>query len=245
MAILTQTSNPVLGSKTFSGLPTSASSGVMTIDGTVNKAAISIGLTLVAGWISWGRPEFAVMYLPFIIGTLIIAIVLAFKKSWAPALTPVYAVLEGLALGSFSWLVDRAYPGVAAQAIGLTFATLACMLMAYKSGMIKATEKFKLGIIAATGAIMITYLVAFILSLFHVATPFLSGNSAFSIGLSCVVVVIAALNLVLDFDLIESGARSGNAPKYMEWYGAFALLVTLVWLYVEIIRLLTKLKSRD
>ena len=151
--------------------------------------------------------------------------------------------LEGLALGGLSSVLEMTYPGIAMQSVALTFATLAVMLVAYRSGVIKATEKFKLGVVAATGAIALYYVIGFVLSFFGVAMPFLQGNSTASIVVSGVIVVVAALNLILDFDFIETGVQ-GGAPKYLEWYGAFGLMVTLVWLYLEILRLLAKARSR-
>jgi uncharacterized YccA/Bax inhibitor family protein len=156
---------------------------------------------------------------------------------------PVYADLEGLALGGLSAWLEIRYRGIVVQAVGLTFATFAAMFLAYRSGLIKATEKFKLGVVAATGAIALFYLAGFVLSFFGVALPLLNGTSTASIVVSGVIVVVAALNLVLDFDFIETGVSAG-APKYMEWYGAFGLMVTLIWLYIEILRLLGKARGR-
>ena len=135
------------------------------------------------------------------------------------------------------------YPGIVTQAVMLTFGTLGALLLAYVSGLIKPTENFKLGIIAATGGIAFVYLISWILSWFSVSVPLIHSNSNMGIIFSIGVVIIAALNLVLDFDFIEEGAEKG-APKYMEWYGAFGLMVTLIWLYLEILRLLAKLSSR-
>jgi len=177
------------------------------------------------------------------IGGFIAAIVTVFKKEWSPVTAPVYAALEGLVLGGLSALLETKYPGIVMQSVGLTFATLAAMLIAYRTGLIKATERFKLGVVAATGAIALYYVVGLVLSFFHVAMPFLQGNSTASIVVSGVIVVVAALNLILDFDFIETGV-AGGAPKYMEWYGAFGLMVTLIWLYLEILRLLAKSRSR-
>jgi uncharacterized YccA/Bax inhibitor family protein len=142
-------------------------------------------------------------------------------------------------------MIESQYPGIAVQAVAMTFGTLACMLLAYRAGMIRATQRFKLGVIAATGAIFLVYMVSWLLSLFGVhAFALLNSNGLIGIGVSVLIVGIAALNLILDFDLIESGSQRG-APKYMEWYGAFALMVTLIWLYIEILRLLSKLRSRN
>jgi uncharacterized YccA/Bax inhibitor family protein len=156
---------------------------------------------------------------------------------------PIYALLEGLVLGGVSLIFNSKWNGIALQAAMLTFGTLFAMLAAYRSGFIRATEKFKMGVVAATGGICLMYLVGWILSMFGMNMSFLYGNGMLSIGISVVVVVVAALNLVLDFDLIEQGAAVG-APKYLEWYSGFSLLVTLVWLYIEILRLLAKLNSR-
>jgi len=157
---------------------------------------------------------------------------------------PVYALLEGLCLGALSGFFETQFPGIVLQAVGLTFGTLLALLVAYKSGVIKATENFKLGVVAATGGIALVYIATLVLGFFGVAIPFIHGSGPLGILFSLFVVVIAALNLVLDFDFIESGAAQG-APRFMEWYAAFGLMVTLIWLYLEILRLLAKLRSRD
>ena len=181
------------------------------------------------------------------IGGFILAIITIFKKEWSPITVPLYALLEGLALGGLSKIYENSFePGIVPQAIMLTLGILVALLIAYKSRMIKATENFKLGLFAATAGIGLVYLISFLMSIFGsgglpVMNP--SNASMLSIGFSLFVVVIASLNLVMDFDFIEEGAASG-APKYMEWYGAFGLLVTLIWLYLEILRLLAKLSSR-
>ena len=242
-----RTANPALNDKIFqqvSGVPLSSEDS-MTLEGTVNKTGISIVLTMVAAYWTWNNPAMMKYALGFLIGGFVVAIAVTFKKTWAPVLTPVYAVLEGALLGGISLFAETQFPGIAFQAVSLTFGTLFCLLLAYRSGLIKATENFKLGVVAATGGIFFIYLVSFILNLFGVETSYIHGSGPLSIGLSCVVVVVAALNLVLDFDFIENAAESGRAPKYMEWYGAFGLLVTLVWLYIEILHLLMKLNSRD
>ena len=156
---------------------------------------------------------------------------------------PIYALLEGLALGGISAIFEARFPGIVVQAVGLTFGALFCLLIAYKSGMIKVTENFKLGVVSATGAIALFYVVSLLLGMFGISLPFIHGSGIIGIGFSLFVVAIAALNLVLDFDFIENGADRG-APKYMEWYAAFGLIVTLVWLYIEILRLLSKIRSR-
>jgi uncharacterized YccA/Bax inhibitor family protein len=179
-----------------------------------------------------------------LIGGFVIALVTIFKKEWSPVTAPVYALLEGLVLGGISAIFERSYPGVAIQAVGLTFGTLFVLLLAYKSGIVRATQGFKIGVIAATGGIAVFYLVEMVLNFFfHFQVPAINGSGPWGIVFSLFVVIIAALNLVLDFDLIESGVRMG-APKYMEWYGAFGLMVTLIWLYLEILRLLAKARRR-
>jgi uncharacterized YccA/Bax inhibitor family protein len=223
----------------------------MTINGTVNKTGLLLILVLVGAMYSWSHfsgPESAPALYPLIlggaIGGLILALVTTFKKTWAPFTAPMYALVEGVFIGALSAIFEVRFPGIVMQAVGLTFGTMAALLLAYRSGLIRATEKFKLGVVAATGGVLLLYVANFVMGFFGHSMDFISGNSTLGIGFSIVVVIIAALNLVLDFDLIETGARSG-APKYMEWYGAFALVVTLVWLYLELLRLLSKLQSRN
>ena len=186
--------------------------------------------------------------MPFLIGGgiggLILALVTVFKREWSGFTAPAYAVCEGLVLGGISAIFELKFPGIVMQAVALTFGTLFCLLMAYKTGLIRVTEKFRLGVFVATAAIALVYLVSFVLGFFNLQVPFMVGSGLVSIGFSLFVVGIASLNLVLDFDFIEHGAEAG-APKYMEWYGAFGLMVTLVWLYIEILQLLAKLRGRD
>ena len=222
----------------------------MTIQGTVDKASILMVLVVAAAAFTW-RMYFTgegAAVLPWTfggaIGGFVIGLVTSFKKEWSPVTSPIYAICEGLFIGGFSSILEARFPGIVLQAVMLTFGTLAALLGAYKTGLIVASDKFKRGVIAATGGIMIVYVVTMILGLFHINVPFIYGGSAMSIGFSIVVVIIAALNLVIDFDFIEQGAECG-APKYLEWYAAFGLLVTLVWLYLEILRLLMKLNRRD
>ena len=220
----------------------------MTIAGTVNKTAMSLAVLLVAAMFVWGKG--AQGQLPMfwvwggVIGGFVVAMATTFKPVWAPYTTPLYAALEGVALGGISYVFEQMYPGIVAQAVFLTFGTLGALLFAYRSGIIRATENFKLGVFAATGGIGLVYLLSFVLGFFGISVPLIHSSGTFGILFSVFVVVIAALNLVLDFDFIEQGAERG-APKYMEWYGAFGLMVTLVWLYLEILRLLAKLQSRD
>ena len=235
--------NPALSSKTFSEL-SNTSSSVMTIEGTVNKTAISLLILMLCGYYTFTNGIVEFMLVGFI-GGFILALVTIFKKQWAPITVPIYAALEGLALGGISYFYNQLYDGIVSQAILLTLGILFALLFAYKSRIIKPTENFKLGVFAATGGIFLLYLVSIIMSFFGNEISLLSINNGswMSIGLSAFIVVIASLNLVLDFDFIEEGAEKG-APKYMEWYGAFGLLVTLIWLYLEILRLLAKLNSR-
>lgn len=247
--MLTRTANPVINTIFSAKSQSWTYTEEMTITGTVNKTGFLLILVLLTA--SWVWSQFltggtsAVM--PFMIGGAIIGLIAGlvtmFKQQWAHITAPIYALAQGLFLGGISSTFEAMYPGIVIQSVGLTFGTLFCLLAAYRSGMIQATEKFKLGVVSATGAIGIVYLISFILGLFGVNMSLINGNGLFSVGLSLVIVVIAALNLVLDFDMIETGARQG-APKYMEWVGAFGLMVTLIWLYVEILRLLSKLRDR-
>jgi uncharacterized YccA/Bax inhibitor family protein len=247
-----QTANPVLNDKTFdSFLGVASPEDTMTVNGTVNKTGVLLVCVLAGAAWTWSRFTMADPgeAMPYLVGGGIVGFVLAlvttFKMSWAPVTAPLYALAEGLVLGGLSAMIESQYPGIAMLAVAMTFGTLACMLVAYRLGVIRATERFKLGVIAATGAIFLVYMASWLLSLFGFhGFAILSGNGLVGIGFSVVVVGIAALNLILDFDLIESGSRQG-APKYMEWYGAFALMVTLIWLYIEILRLLSKLRSRN
>jgi uncharacterized YccA/Bax inhibitor family protein len=246
-----RTSNPALNNATFTGLRSTAlTTKSMTIHGTVNKSlALLVLLSLSAAW-TWrayliGHDPRAVTLWLLVggIGGFIVALITIFKKAWSPVTAPVYALLEGLVLGGISSILEARYPGVVIQAVGLTFGTLFGLLLAYKSGLIRATEKFKLGVVAATGGIALFYIITMALGFFNIHIPYIYENGLIGIGFSLFVVVIAALNLVLDFDFIEQGAAQG-VPKYMEWYGAFALMVTLIWLYLEILRLLSKMRSR-
>jgi uncharacterized YccA/Bax inhibitor family protein len=216
----------------------------MTIKGTVDKTAISLLLMIMSGYFSFTEDSMMLILVGGI-GGFIVALITIFKKHLSPITVPIYAIFEGLLLGGISFVYGQLYEGIVFNAILITVSILLSLLFAYRSGIIKATENFKLGVFAATGGIALIYLFSFISSLFgggfSIMDP--TNSSLMSIGFSLVVIVIASLNLVLDFDFIEEGAEKG-APKYMEWYGAFGLLVTLVWLYLEILRLLAKLNSR-
>jgi uncharacterized YccA/Bax inhibitor family protein len=233
--------NPVFGDK-FNQSQGFVGSERMTLDGTVNKTGILLGLCFIGAIISWNIPN------PFfIVGGALVGFGLAIYTSFVPRnagiTAPIYAFVEGLFLGGVSLMFEVQYPGIAIQAIGLTFGTLASLLFFYKSGLIKPTENFRLMIFSATFGIMILYLVSIVMSFFGSGIGFIHSNGIFGIGFSLFVVSIAALNLVLDFDFIEQGSEN-SLPKFMEWYGAFSLMVTLVWLYLEILRLLAKLRSR-
>lgn len=254
---IARTANPALNKTTFRGFAPTAGSGVMTLSGTVNKIAILL-LLVVAGAVYTWRLAFQAIasdsltasriILPWMIGGgiggFIVALVTIFKRSISPFTAPIYAVLEGLFLGGISGLLENQYPGIVLNAVALTFGILFALLIAYRSGLIKPTENFRLGVFAATGGVVLLYLVSFLLNIFGVPVGYLHNSSLLSIGISIVIIIIAALNLVLDFDFIEQGAAA-SAPKYMEWYAAFGLIVTLVWLYLEILRLLSKIASRN
>ena len=233
--------NPVFGDK-FNQSQGFVGSERMTLDGTVNKTGILLGLCFIGAIISWNIPNPIL-----IIGGVLVGFGLAIYTSFVPRnagiTAPIYAFVEGLFLGGISLMFEMEYPGIAIQAIGLTFGTLASLLFFYKSGLIKPTENFRLMIFSATFGIMILYLVSIIMSFFGSGIGFIHSNGIFGIGFSLFVVSIAALNLVLDFDFIEQGSEN-SLPKFMEWYGAFSLMVTLIWLYLEILRLLAKLRSR-
>ena len=222
----------------------------MTLAGAINKTGILLVLCLVSAGYVWNQffqssepPAVNGLMMLGLLGGLAMAIVTIFKRQWAGLTAPAYALLQGLALGGISAMFELQYPGIVIQAAGLTFGTLAMLLLAYKTGLIKPTENFRLMIVAATGGIALLYLASFVMGFFGSSVGFIHSNGLFGIGFSLFVVAIAALNLVLDFDFIEAGAEQG-APKYMEWYDAFSLMVTLVWLYLEILRLLAKLRSR-
>ena len=247
---------PALKDSTFldlgNGTLVQGDAGTMTLNGTVNKTALLLVLTLAGALFTWsqfsaalaaGNPGAVMPYVwGGVIGGFIVALVTIFKKQWAPITAPLYAVLEGLFLGAVSAMFELRFPGIVMQAVGLTFGTLAALLMAYRSGLIKATENFKLGVVAATGGIAVVYLISIVMNMFGSGIPLIHESGIVGIGFSLFVVVIAAMNLVLDFDFIETGVEQG-APKYMEWYGAFGLMVTLVWLYLEFLRLLAKLRD--
>lgn len=249
MATLMRTTNPTLNDSTFRELARAAAgTNAMTLDGTVNKCLVLVGLAFISAVSTWnpsGINEEAgwAWIAGGAIGGLIVAVITVWRKHWSQYTAPAYAVLEGLALGAISSRFDAQYPGIVVQCVVLTFGTLLVLLIAYKSGVIKPSENFRLGVVAATGATALMYAMKFILALSGVTLAEMGHSGWIGICMSGFIVVVASFNLVLDFDFIENGVAEGG-PKYMEWYAAFGLLVTLVWLYVEILRLLAKLAGR-
>ncbi len=240
-----RSANPVLNANTFAGAGLSADSDTMTIHGTVWKTGALLLVVVFGALFTWNKTAAGSSPTGWMLagafGGLIVAIATVFKKEWAPFTAPLYAGLEGLFLGGISALFERVFPGIVFNAVCLTFGTLFSLLFVYQMGWIRVTQNFRLGIFAATGGIALFYMTSILLSFFGIQVPLIHSSGLFGIGFSLFVVVIAALNLVLDFDFIEHGATAG-APKYMEWFGAFGLLVTLVWLYLEILHLLAKLR---
>ena len=241
--------NPMFSDKTFNETLIDVNVPKMTLQGTVNKVGISLILVLISAAYTWNQ---YFTYGPSSIGGitiagsligLVFALITIFKKTWAPITAPLYALAKGFALGGISAMYEAQFGGITIQAVTLTFATMFGLLFAYKTGIIKPDKNFMLMVFAGTFAIFALYLVNFIMMFFGTSIGFIHSNGLFGIGFSLLVVCIAALNLVLDFDYIEQGAEN-NAPKYLEWYGAFSLMVTLIWLYLEILRLLAKLRSR-
>jgi len=240
------TDNPVLRSQRFQMYSRPVYGGeTMTIEGTANKTAILFGLALITAFMMWylflvGQLNLMiVLMLVGMIGGLIVALVTFFRPQWAHATAPAYALLEGLLLGGISSIMEWVYPGIVIQAVGLTFGVFLLMLLAYRTRVLRATPAFVKGVVAATGAIFFVYLISFVLSFLGYPLSFVNGSSIWGILFSVVVVIVAALNLIIDFDLIERKTNE-RAPKHVEWYAAFALMVTLVWLYIEILRLLGK-----
>lgn len=239
-----RSANPVLSEETFQKSATGLQSqqGSMTISGTINKIGVLFLILLVGASVGWYMPSPLFMW-GGAIGGFIVAMITIFKKEWAPITAPIYSLLEGLFLGAISIMYAQMYDGIVYNAVVLTLGVFAAMLMIYRSGMIKVTQRFRMGILAATGGVALVYIASIVLGFFGVDMGLVTGSGMFGIGFSLLVIVIAALNLVLDFDLIEKGARA-NAPGYFEWYAAFGLIITLVWLYIEMLRLLSKLQRR-
>lgn len=246
-----KSSNPTLNKKILRDFAyDSSESGVMTVQGAINKVALMLLLIVGSASYTWSRffemgPQAATPWIAIgAIGGFVLALIIVFNKKRANILAPIYAVLEGLFLGAISATFASLYDGIVLRAVMLTFGVLFSMLFVYKSGMIKVTNKFRTGVVMATLGIAVAYFFSFILGLFGVNMGFMYGGGTMGIIISLVIVGVAALNLILDFDFIEQGAQAG-LPKYFEWYGAFGLIVTLVWLYLEILRLLAILSGRD
>lgn len=246
-----QSSNPVLSQDTFrkagDGLGVLEPSDTMTLGSTMMKSGILLLLAVLTASMTWAGPLTPYVSQGMVIGASIVALILAFATVFLPrfsaVLAPSYALVKGIVLGAVSASYEVVYPGLVMQAVLLTVSVLGGMLLLYSAGIIRATARFRSVLIAATFGVFGVYMLSFVLGFFGVSVPFIHSNGLIGIGFSLVVVVIAALNLILDFDLIEHGVAS-RAPKYMEWYAGFALLVTLIWLYFEILRLLSKLRSR-
>tara|TARA_R110000868_G_scaffold117600_12_gene312389 strand:+ start:11378 stop:12100 length:723 start_codon:yes stop_codon:yes gene_type:complete len=235
--------NPTLNDKMFQATRVGPGQEVMTASGAYMKTAILLALCISAASFTWSEGGMGFAMIGFI-GGLVFALITIFKKEWATITAPLYAICEGVALGGISFAYQAQYPGIVLNAIMLTFAVMAMMLYLYSSGIIKVTDKLKKGIFAATGAIFLVYMVGFVMSFFGSSIPMIHGAGMIGIGFSLLVVGIASFNLLLDFDFIERASATRSAPKYMEWFAAFGLMVTLVWLYLEILRLLSKLNSR-
>jgi uncharacterized YccA/Bax inhibitor family protein len=253
---LFESGNPTLSQKIFNREATRNAElqGVMSVRGTLNKFGFMMLMVMGGAVYAWnlyqsGAIQSMQMWMMIgIFGGLICAFAISFKPNWAPYLAPAYGILEGLFIGGISAIMNDAfqktYPGLVMQAVGLTFGVAIAMFLLYNFRIIKATEKFKSVIISATVGIGIFYLLTMIVRMFGVDMPFMYDSSLLGIGISLFIVAIAALNLILDFDMIEKGSEAG-APKFMEWYGAFALLVTIVWLYIEILKLLSRFAKRN
>jgi uncharacterized YccA/Bax inhibitor family protein len=251
---VTRSGNPSLNERVFASQPrVGFGAERMTLQGSINKAFLLLVVLLAGAFWPWSQylstGDASVVQTSLLVGGLggfVLALIISFKANLAPYLAVPYAALEGLALGAISALFERRYPGIAIQAVGVTFAVFAVMLVAYKLNIIRATQQFRAIIVGATLGVAVLYLASMLLSLFHVdgVTTMLNSSSPLGIGISVIIAGIAAFNLILDFDFIETGAAQG-APRYMEWYGAFGLMVTLVWLYMEILRLLAKTRRND
>lgn len=240
-----KSSNPVLNDKAFKKAASSlAHEGTMSIKGTVQKTFVLTALVFASAIWSWNNPS-NMWLMVGAIGGLITGLITAFKPTMAPITAPIYAVLEGLFLGGISLMISTQYGmgDIVIQAISLTIGVLFLMLFLYTSGIIKVTDKLRMGIVAATGAVFLMYLINFVMSFFGAAFFTMADTSFMAIGINLVIVGIAAFNLLLDFDFIDRASASG-APKAMEWYGAFGLMVTLIWLYIELLKLLSRLNRR-
>lgn len=251
MMALFKSGNPVLKQNTFSNITTAADTeSVMTLEGTINKTGLLLFTLMIPALFVWNRftetQDFSAVAVYLIIGILggfITGMVISFKKHTASYLSVLYAVFEGLALGGLSAIMELKYPGIVIEALVLTFGILVSLLLLYKFEIIKPSENFKLIVASSTAGIAFYYMITIVLSFFGITVPLVNDNSWAGIIFSLFVVIIASMNLVVDFDFIEQGVKN-RVPKYMEWYGAFGIMVTLIWLYIEILRLLGKSRSK-
>jgi uncharacterized YccA/Bax inhibitor family protein len=247
-----ESSNPTLNERTFGAARVGVGEPAMTVQGTVNKTFILLAVLMATAMWTWGKAydpasagSLQLIFFGSMIAGFILAIVTSFNPKWSGVTAPLYAACEGLFLGILSAYFEARYPGIVVQAVGLTFAVTCAMLLGYKAGWLQATPGLRKGLMIAMGGIMIFYVVVMIAGFFGIHAPgFINGGGPLGIAFSLFVVGIASMSLILDFDIIESGSREGLA-KYMEWYGAFALMVTLIWLYMEILRLLSKINRRN
>ena len=237
--------NPAMKQETFT--PALWGEDIMTLQWTINKSIILVAITILSAVMTWMYVDLNILapyLLPIIIGAFVFSLIIIFKKETAPYLSPVYAVVEWVVIAIFSAYFELQYPGIVMQAAMTTFAIFAVMLWLYKTRVIQVTQKFRSGVIAATGAIMVLYLISIVwwlTGLYDV--PFIHSNGPLGIGISVFITGIASFNLLLDFDIMEKWVAA-RAPKWMEWYAGFGLLITLVWLYIEVLRLLSKIRSR-
>lgn len=242
-----QSMNPVFNERTFSSAsPTPlGASGAMTVEGATNKSLIAIALCLASGIFTFMTGTTAILPLFLVggIGGFILVVAASFKPMWAPTITPIYAILKGAALGGISVVYNMEFQGLPVQAVLLTFTILFVMLTVYRAGLIKVTEKMKMILVGCLIAIFMTYMATMVMGFFGATIPYIHESGPIGILFSLAVVGVASFFLLIDFDNIERGARMG-APKYMEWYSALGLLVTLVWLYLEVLKLLAKIYRR-
>lgn len=235
--------NPTLNDGTFRNIEV-ASGPAMTIAGTVSKTAILLALVILGTTFTWTSSSLQMpLTIGGAIGGLIVALITVFKRTWSPITAPIYALLQGLFLGGISAMYNAQMNGIVLQAVMLTFGVMAGMLFLYQARIIRVTNKLRAVIVSATVGILLVYVLTWILGFFGIAIPMIHGSGWVGIGFSLFVVTIAALNLLLDFDAIEGGVAA-RAPRYMEWYASFGLMVTLIWLYLEILRLLSKINRR-
>ncbi|MDR3243360.1 MAG: Bax inhibitor-1/YccA family protein [Elusimicrobiota bacterium] len=237
--------NPLLKEEVFQG-GSQRQDGIfsrqesMTITGVINKSILLLIILAVSAVYSWTHPQIAqVLMFPALIVGFILAMVSIFKKQYSGIIAPIYALCEGIVLGYISLYFNNSYPGIVVNAVFITMSVLFCMLAAYRAGVLRATPRLRKIIMLSMFGILAFYLINMIMSFFGSSFGYFSSNSQGAFLINLIIVVVAALNFIIDFDMIEQGAQHG-APKYMEWYCSFALLITLVWLYLEILRLLAR-----